>query len=99
MSEENNSNVEEENEEIHTGVCIWFNVARGFGFLRDHKIGDDVFIHFSKIDSPLGEFRMLDSGDEVSFNRFVVERGDKRKNQAKNVKVIKKVNSITSEDK
>lgn len=89
MSEE-----EKNTEDIHTGTVIWFNVSRGFGFIRDHVIGDDLFCHYSKIDAPLGEFRMLDGGDEVQFQRFVVDRGDKRKNQAKNVKIIKKSSTV-----
>ena len=96
---EENSSIEEENNdtEIETGVVIWFNVQRGFGFVRSNK-GDDVFVHYSKIDAPLGEFRMLNSGDEIEFERFVVERGDKKKPQAKNIKIIKKATSTTDSD-
>ncbi len=83
--------------EIETGVTIWFNVQRGFGFIRSIR-GDDIFCHYSKIDAPLGEFRMLNSGDEVEFERFIVERGDKKKPQAKNVRIVKKATSTTGSD-
>lgn len=82
--------------EKNSGTVIWFNVQRGFGFIRDQQNGDDVFVHYSKILAPLGEFRMLNSGDEVEFERFVVERGDKNKPQAKEVRIIKKATSDDS---
>ncbi len=79
----------EENVEIETGTCIWFNSQRGYGFIRSKELNDDLFVHYSKIDAPLGEFRMLNSGDKVSYERFIVQRGAKNKAQAKNVKIIK----------
>jgi len=46
------------------GTVIWFNNARGYGFLgRDD--GPDVFVHYSAI---LGEgYRVLHEGDSVEF--------------------------------
>lgn len=28
-----------------SGICKWFNVARGFGFLTPDNINHDVFVH------------------------------------------------------
>ena len=80
---------DETKEEVRsTGVVIWFNPQRGYGFIRDDEQSDDVFCHYSKIDAPLGEFRVLNSGDKVSYGRFVVQRGIKNKLQAKDVKIL-----------
>lgn len=71
-----------------TGIVLWFDIKKGFGFIR-HE-GQDVFVHYSKIDAPMGEFRVLNEGDEVEFELFEADRGSgKTKPQAKDVKVIK----------
>ena len=47
-----------------TGKVKWFNEQKGFGFIsRDD--GDDVFVHFSEIDS--AGFKTLAENQEVSF--------------------------------
>ena len=47
-----------------TGKVKWFNEQKGFGFIsRDD--GDDVFVHFSEIDST--GFKTLAENQEVSF--------------------------------
>ena len=48
-----------------TGRVKWWNDAKGFGFLTD-KAGEDVFVHFSAIDS--SGFRTLDEGEDVEFD-------------------------------
>ncbi len=48
-----------------TGTVKWFNDQKGFGFLsRDN--GDDVFVHYSAIESQ--GFRSLAEGDAVEFS-------------------------------
>ena len=54
-----------------TGTVKWFNAAKGFGFLA-RESGEDVFVHFSAIES--SGYRSLDEGSRVSF---VVVRGPK----------------------
>ena len=84
-------------EEIRRGHVLWFNVKRGFGFIRDDGQGDDVFVHYSKINAPMGEFKLLNQGDIVEFERFVVTRGEfgeVNKSQAKNVVVVEGPDSI-----
>ncbi len=53
------------------GTVKWFNAKKGFGFL-EREDGDDVFVHFSAIQSD--GFRTLNEGDKVQFD---IVDGDK----------------------
>ncbi|MEG9436713.1 cold-shock protein [Edaphobacter sp. HDX4] len=67
---------------MEQGTVKWFNDAKGFGFLSRNG-GDDVFVHFSAIQSN-GGFRSLQEGQAVQFN---VVKGPKGW-QAENVQVL-----------
>jgi CspA family cold shock protein len=54
-----------------TGTVKWFNAAKGFGFIQ-RESGEDVFVHFSAINS--SGYRTLDEGARVEFS---VKRGPK----------------------
>src|SRR5579864_5354351 len=60
------------------GTVKWFNAAKGYGFIQ-RASGDDVFVHFSAIQS--NGYRSLDEGAEVEFE---VKQGPKGL-QAENV--------------
>jgi cold shock protein len=60
------------------GTVKWFNAAKGYGFIQ-RASGDDVFVHFSAIQS--SGYRSLDEGSEVEFE---VKQGPKGL-QAENV--------------
>ncbi|MCM3303850.1 cold-shock protein [Priestia megaterium] len=63
---------------MEQGKVKWFNAEKGFGFI-ERENGDDVFIHFSAIQSE--GFKSLDEGQAVTFE---VEQGQ-RGPQATNV--------------
>jgi CspA family cold shock protein len=48
-----------------TGTVKWFNDAKGFGFITTEN-GEDVFVHFSAIQSK--GFRSLAEGSQVEFD-------------------------------
>ena len=48
-----------------TGVVKWFNPDKGYGFIA-RPDGDDVFVHFSAIQSE--GYRSLDEGQMVEFD-------------------------------
>ncbi|MBF0161287.1 MAG: cold-shock protein [Magnetococcales bacterium] len=55
-----------------TGTVKWFNNSKGFGFLAPEEGGEDVFVHFSAIQSE--GFKSLEEGQKVTFE---VIRGQK----------------------
>jgi CspA family cold shock protein len=63
---------------MEKGIVKWFNAAKGYGFIQ-RSSGDDVFVHFSAIQS--NGYRSLDEGSEVEFE---VKQGPKGL-QAENV--------------
>ena len=54
-----------------TGTVKWFNAGKGYGFIQREN-GEDVFVHFSAIEST--GYRTLEEGARV---QFVVKRGPK----------------------
>ena len=71
-----------------TGKVLWFDIKKGFGFIR-RASGSDVFVHYSKIIAEEGEFKVLQENDEVEFEIFLADRGTgSRRPQAANVKII-----------
>jgi CspA family cold shock protein len=55
-----------------TGTVKWFNAEKGFGFIAPDDGGEDVFAHFSSIQT--SGYRSLDENQKVEFD---VEQGQK----------------------
>jgi cold shock protein len=66
---------------VTQGTVKFFNADKGYGFIS-REPGDDVFVHFSAIQS--SGYKSLDEGQRVEF-----EVGEGKKGpEAQNVRVI-----------
>jgi CspA family cold shock protein len=65
------------------GTVKWFNADKGYGFIAPES-GEDVFVHFSAIQS--AGYRSLDEGQTVEFDITQGQRGP----QAANVRPLER---------
>jgi cold shock protein len=65
------------------GTVKWFNADKGFGFIAPES-GEDVFVHFSAIQST--GYRSLDEGQAVEFDITQGQKGP----QAANVRPLER---------
>ncbi|HWL97440.1 MAG TPA: cold-shock protein [Nocardioidaceae bacterium] len=64
------------------GTVKWFNGDKGFGFIAQEDGGDDVFVHYSAIQT--SGYRTLDENQKVEFE---ITQGPKGP-QAENVRPV-----------
>jgi len=64
------------------GTVKWFNGDKGFGFIAQDNGGDDVFVHFSAIQTQ--GYKTLDENQRVEFDITQGQKGP----QAENVRAI-----------
>lgn len=67
---------------MNHGTVKWFNETKGFGFISNDNGGDDVFVHFSAIQTD--GFKTLAEGQKVSYD---TEPDPKDKNKLRAVNV------------
>ena len=63
------------------GTVKWFNADKGFGFIAQDGGGEDVFVHFSAIQS--SGYKSLDENQKVEYDVTTGPKGP----QAENVRV------------
>jgi CspA family cold shock protein len=73
--------MEERDTSMTVGTVKWFNADKGYGFIAPES-GEDVFVHFSAIQS--AGYRSLDEGQAVEFD---IAQGPKGP-QAANVRLL-----------
>jgi CspA family cold shock protein len=60
------------------GTVKWFNDSKGFGFITPEGGGDDLFAHFSAIQTQ--GFKTLTEGQRVSFDIVSGPKGQQAAN-------------------
>ena len=73
------------------GKVVWFNSAKGYGFLRGENGGDDIFVHFSALN--MDGYKQLKTDQVVEFEVVPGAKGP----QAENVTVVDKAVSRTAQ--
>ncbi len=58
---------------MDVGIVKWFDIKKGFGFIKGPQEGQDIFVHYTSIE---GEgFRSLKNGETVEFELVEGEKG------------------------
>lgn len=60
------------------GTVKWFNGDKGFGFIAQDNGGDDVFVHFSAIQTQ--GYKTLDENQRVEFDVTQGPKGPQAEN-------------------
>ncbi|MEG0584729.1 MAG: cold-shock protein [Cetobacterium sp.] len=63
---------------MKTGVVKWFNNEKGFGFISVDGTGQEVFAHFSAIQT--NGFKSLEEGQAVQFEIVDGQKGPQAAN-------------------
>lgn len=63
---------------METGTVKWFNDSKGFGFITPDDGSEDLFAHFSAIQS--AGFKTLQEGQKVSYEITAGPKGKQASN-------------------
>ncbi len=69
---------------MNQGTVKFFNSEKGFGFITNDETKQDVFVHFSAINSD--GYKTLEEGQKVSYE-VEPDPKDSSKEKAKNVTI------------
>jgi CspA family cold shock protein len=75
---------------MSTGTVKWFDNRKGYGFILAAEDGEDVrdvFVHYTKIQ--MDGFKKLETGDTVSYTRFIDEKGRPQADEVAMVEGVK----------
>ena len=70
---------------MNKGTVKWFNAGKGYGFISNDEGGEDVFVHFSAIQSE--GYKTLEEGQKVTYETEQDARNGKLR--AANVMVVR----------
>lgn len=60
---------------MNNGTVKWFNAEKGYGFISNDNGGEDVFVHFSAIQSD--GYKSLEEGQKVVYDTETDSRNGK----------------------
>jgi cold shock protein len=68
--------------DVAMGIVKWFNLAKGYGFIRPENGGHDIFVHISAVEK--AGYSGLAEGARVSYELFAGRNG---KMSAENLRI------------
>ena len=60
---------------MNNGTVKWSNAEKGYGFITNDSTGEDVFVHFSSIQTE--GYKSLNDGQQVTFDTEIDARSNK----------------------
>lgn len=69
-----------------TGTVKWFNDQKGYGFIKQEGVAEDIFVHHTAI--KMEGFRTLAPGEVVDFELKKDEKGLKAINVARSASAV-----------
>ena len=77
---------------METGTVKWFNDQKGYGFVRQDGVDEDIFVHHTAI--KMEGFRTLTPGEVVEFEINRDEKGMKAINVNRTGQVVEDPESV-----
>ncbi len=78
---------------METGTVKWFNDQKGYGFVRQDGVDEDIFVHHTAI--KMEGFRTLTPGEVVEFEINRDEKGMKAINVTRTGQVVEDPESVS----